>query len=93
MAQFYGWMKGSRKTESTMSGDRDSGLVAKINGWKMGVEVNLYDVGGTDLVRVYLTLGSEGTGRTLIYQGSESEVIAEIKNALSLQAKEAGQKP
>lgn len=82
MAQFYGWMKGSRKTEATMSGDRASGLVAKINGWKMGVEVNLYDVGGTDMVRVYLTLGSEGTGKILLYRGSEPEVIAKIKDAL-----------
>ena len=72
-----------------MSGDRNSGLKVKGNSWTMGAEVRLFcdpEADGAETIEVYLTMGSEGTGRMLLYRGSEPETVGKIKMSLSLQS-------
>ena len=61
MAHFYGSMTGNRK-ERTCCGTKNSGIVAHIRGWGLGVKVLLeYDEAtGKDKVTVMQTGGSGG---------------------------------
>lgn len=62
MAHFYGSMRGSRK-EITRTGTKKSGLVAHIRGWNIGGRVSVWrNANGKDVVTIYVTRGSKGSG-------------------------------
>jgi hypothetical protein len=71
MARFYGMLKGRARTITTRLGTEKSGLWASINGWNIGVFVECLADGDKDIIRIYKTDGSNGTGI--------GELIAEIK--------------
>lgn len=58
MAQYYANVSGSRGTEVTKTGTKQSGMSAHIRGWDTGVKVELSHVNGEDVVKVYRTGGS-----------------------------------
>jgi hypothetical protein len=82
MAKYYGWLTGSRNRTVAKSGDATSGLTAKVQGWTFGAEVVLRTLKGRDHIDIYLTMGSEGSGKTLIYTGDDLSVIAHVKQHL-----------
>ena len=83
MAKYYGWLTGIRNRTVTKMGDKTSGLTAKVQGWTFGAEVVLRTLKGKDHLDIYLTMGSEGSGKTLIYSGDEASVIAHVKQHLA----------
>ncbi len=76
MSQFYGDMTGNRGTV-TRGGSKASGMTAHIRGWDVGVRVRLSHVDGVDVVRVYRTKGSRGTGPW----GTDDTLLAEFSEA------------
>lgn len=72
MARFYGSVEGQARTMATRRGSENSGLVAHIRGWNVGVRVVCeVDGQGRDVVRVYETGGSNS--------GSSGKLLAEVK--------------
>ena len=71
MAQFLASIQGSRG-EATRLGSKESGMVARVNGWNVGARVELYHEDGRDVVRVYRTSGSNNH--------RSAELIAEFKD-------------
>lgn len=75
MAHFYGSMNGARG-ERTCCGSKNSGIVAHIRGWNLGVEVSLrHDKDtGKDIVTVRQTGGSSGAHvptKQIVFDGSK----------------------
>lgn len=63
MARFRGTIQGNRQ-EASRLGSISSGLEGVLNGWEMGVSVQLYvDSQGRDRANIWLTPGSAGRGR------------------------------
>lgn len=72
MARFRATIHGNRGKASRL-GTPNSGMMATVNGWDIGVEVALYvNQKGEDAVQIYRTGGSNG--------GRSSTLIAEFKN-------------
>lgn len=67
MAHFYGTLRGSRTSEATKSGGKDSGLQATAAGWGGAIRTELFVVDGRDYYRVMLTpwASSGGTSRVV----------------------------
>jgi hypothetical protein len=61
MAHFYAEVTGGRGT-ATCSGTQSSGLQGHLRGWNKGVRVTLSNEDGEDVVRVWRTSGSNGSG-------------------------------
>ena len=62
MAQYYAQIKGNRGMASRM-GTKSSGIWGHIRGWNVGAFVDIrHDPDKGDIVRVYRTNGSSGTG-------------------------------
>jgi len=62
MARFRATIEGSRGMASRL-GTESSGMVATINGWNVGVYVNIFvNEDGKDEIRVYKTGGSNARG-------------------------------
>lgn len=61
MAQFRAVIQGQRGQASRL-GSKKSGASAVVNGWRVGVRVNAYHEAGRDVIEVYATGGSNGTG-------------------------------
>jgi len=59
MAQFRATIKGNRG-EASRLGTKKSGLVARINGWDIGVAIYARHEKGHDYLDVYQTSGSNG---------------------------------
>ena len=78
MSHFYGSMQGSRGL-TTRCGTANSGMTVHVRGWDFGVEVDVFEDGNTgeDMARVYLTGGSNGSGRQ--YLGTFSTKDLEAK--------------
>lgn len=57
MSQFYGSMKGCRG-ETTRAGSKQSGMIAHIRGWNIGVQIYLSHANGRDEIQVFKTGGS-----------------------------------
>lgn len=57
MARFWGSLKG-RKGEATRLGDSNSGLKAQINGWDLGIEVQVEAEDDKDVFEIWITSGS-----------------------------------
>ena len=74
MARFYGEMTGNRGT-ATREGTKESGFVAHIRGWNIGVQVDIsVNSEGKDEVTVWLTGGSNGAiERKLMFRETEKE--------------------
>jgi hypothetical protein len=62
MARYRGTVAGSRGDASRL-GTAASGLRVTCNGWKSGVCIIARDDNGDDVFDVYMTAGSDGTGR------------------------------
>ena len=60
MVRFYGEIRGQAKSKASRLGSAKSGLAARINGWNIGIRVELFDDDGRDTVAVYATSGSIG---------------------------------
>lgn len=71
MARFRGTMKGGRG-EASRLGNKNSGLSASLNGWRIGCDVVIqYDARrDKDVVHVYKTNGSRGGDRRQVAQFS-----------------------
>lgn len=52
MAHFYATIQGNRKLASRL-GTKSSGITAKVNGWDVGVKIELDFVDGRDVLRIY----------------------------------------
>ena len=65
MGHFRGTIKGNKGVVSRF-GNKKSGLTAHINGRDIGVDVELSHENGRDIVRVWLTGGSNATGGRVI---------------------------
>ena len=57
MAQFRGYVEGSRNGTSRLGG-KSSGLLVEANGWTSGVKVRALHIDGQDVFRIYKTGGS-----------------------------------
>jgi hypothetical protein len=57
MAQYRAIIKGNRG-EASRLGSKSSGLEARVNGWNVGVYVDIQHIEGKDRVFVYSTGGS-----------------------------------
>lgn len=79
MAQFRGVLRGQRG-EASRLGTKSSGLTAHINGWNCGVDVELEHLNDQDQVIVYLTGGSNGRSRKVLFRGSVDQVQEFINN-------------
>jgi hypothetical protein len=62
MAHFYGSMQGAGG-ETTRTGTKASGIKALVLGWDVGVQVDLFDVGGETSANIYTTGGANGANR------------------------------
>jgi hypothetical protein len=73
MSHFYAEIQGNRGA-ATRGGSKDSGISGHIRGWSVGARVECYydDETGKDIVKVYKTHGSNGSGNT--------ELIAQFCN-------------
>lgn len=80
MARFYGSLSGQARTEATRRGGASSGVTAHVRGWRIGARVEVVDVNGKDVVRVYKTGGSNDPS---------GELVAEFQEGTSMD-KEAG---
>jgi len=59
MSRFYGTIKGQAKTDASRRGSPNSGLVAHIRGWDIGIRVYCrVDKYGNDSISVFRTGGS-----------------------------------
>ena len=81
MARFYGKILGRRNGAVTKIGDAQSGMLGTIAGWRLGAEVVMSDNGGVDHVSIYLTLGSEGTQKKLLFEGTEKQALEFINKS------------
>ncbi len=63
MAQYRAIIKGNRG-EASRLGSKSSGLEARVNGWNVGVYVDIQHIEGKDRVFVYSTGGSNTLIRT-----------------------------
>jgi hypothetical protein len=61
MAQFIGYVKGSRG-EASRLGSSASGIRAQAQGWNVGVLVDGHVFEGQDVFNLYATSGSSGSG-------------------------------
>ena len=59
MAQFRGYVEGSRNGTSRLGG-KSSGLLVEANGWTSGGKVRALHIDGQDVFRIYKTGGSNG---------------------------------
>lgn len=59
MAHFYSTVRGNRGAASR-TGSKNSGMVAYVNGWDLGIRAEISHRDGRDVVRVYRTGGSNG---------------------------------
>lgn len=71
MAQFRGTIQGQRGEVSRLGG-KNSGMVAVVNGWHLGVRVYAYHANGIDRIVVWRTGGS--------YNPVLDEVLAVIED-------------
>ena len=60
MERFCGELRGKAKSKASRLGSAKSGLAARINGWNIGIRVELFDNDGRDTVAVYATAGRNG---------------------------------
>lgn len=58
MARFYGIIKGRSKTAATRLGSEQSGLIAHVRGWNVGVFIRCEVVDGKDIIKIFRTNGS-----------------------------------
>lgn len=72
MARFYGSMQGNRGVV-TRIGTPSSGISGHLRGWDVGVRIEIQDVDGHDVIRVYQTDGSNGSQ-------SSDKLIAEFSD-------------
>lgn len=80
MARFYGEIKGSARNPASRVGNKESGMMASISGWDLGIDVSLFvNSDGHDEVVVYLTRGSNGPS-------SDAKVIFRDEHGKDLQA-------
>lgn len=71
MAHFIGIAQGN-KGETSRLGTKNSGLKTIANGWDIGGEVELSHEDGMDVLRFYVTGGSNASGqKDLIYEVKE----------------------
>jgi len=89
MAQFIGYMKGSRGEVSRL-GTKNSGMDARVQGWELGGRVCIeHDtMQERDVVHVYLTRGSNGgrSGDSAFYLGAfawEDGVLTQIARSVT----------
>lgn len=67
MSRFRGTLRAVRARSTEVSRLSDRGMVARLNGWKAGIEVELYvDDTGNDCARVCLTGGSSDNRATRV---------------------------
>jgi len=59
MAQFRGYVEGSRNGVSRLGG-KSRGLTVEANGWNSGIKVRALHIDGEDVFRIYKTGGSNG---------------------------------
>lgn len=59
MSRFYGDIHGNRG-QATRCGTAASGMSGHLRGWNTGARVEVIDIEGKDVVRVYRTSGSSG---------------------------------
>jgi hypothetical protein len=60
MSRFYVSAQGARG-ETTRTGTPNSGIVAHVRGWDIGIPVHGWDDNGVDVFGVYRTGGSNGS--------------------------------
>ena len=65
MAQYYADIQGNRG-QATRMGTKNSGMTGHVRGWNVGCRVQIDHVDGKDLVRVYKTHGSSGSGSDVL---------------------------
>ena len=66
MAQFIGYLEGTRGTASRC-GTKKSGLAVRAQGWQVGGRVSMRHSGLVDRAYLELTSGSDGTGFSLSF--------------------------
>jgi hypothetical protein len=77
MAHFRGTLRGQRG-EASRLGSKSSGLLGKLASWQGAVKVDLWEMNGTDMVRVTLTTHSNGEGcfpPRVLYDGPISGAV------------------
>jgi len=75
MSHFYADIQGNRG-EATRGGSKSSGMCGHIRGWGVGGKVvcNYDEEGDRDIVKLFITSGSNGYGNTrLVAQTCEEE--------------------
>lgn len=81
MAQYRATIEGQRGIASRL-GSKKSGLLAKVNGWNCGIEVEMsYDEEGKeDVINVYLTSGSSQRGEKIFLgKYTENHIISYLQ--------------
>ena len=76
MAHFYGSMKGSRG-KVTRCGGKQGGITAHLRGWDVGAEIEVLNIHGRDVCRVYATSGSNASEPRVLIR--EFSTIDEVK--------------
>lgn len=67
MSHFYATVRGSRDSEATKTGTKDSGIDAHARGWDLGGRVRLRHLAGADILDIDITGGSnDGQSRLAI---------------------------
>lgn len=61
MAHFFGRMTG-KGDQVTRTGTKNSGITANVQGWGLGIIVDIQHVDGQDVARIYKTGGGNGKG-------------------------------
>lgn len=61
MARFYSEIQGNRGT-ATRLGSAMSGIRARVQGWRVGVRIQGFDLNGEDSFNIFATSGSGGHG-------------------------------
>jgi len=84
MAQFRGVMQGRKGLVSRL-GSKRSGLSAKLNGWNMGVKVELDydDEKKQDRASIYLTSGSNGKKNPIFLASISQDGIVNLQDNIS----------
>ena len=70
MAQYIGITKGNGQETSRLV-TKDSGIKAAANGLNIGAEVEITHEDGADVLKIYVTGGSKGGQKDLIYKFKE----------------------